>query len=288
MFGDIINLGWKIGFEPGIKEKERLANAKAAREAERREAERNSLTTRMKEAKKAGLHPLVALGAHQPTSSQWVQTQGSGLDLGESLRNIGNKIQTGDEREMDKLAIRSAQLDVQGKELDNAYKASQIRRMGTNPTIPDWNDAGSVMSGQGDASIKMRPAEIIASQSGTPAGEAGAVTDFGYAKTGQGGLALVPSSDVKNKIEDQFIPEAAWAARNTYLFSEPPYPGKEYNRLLPKGFDHWLWIPSIQEWRPANKNTVLGFRKGGRMGPFVDVPKNHYKSVPRTKYGPKY
>lgn len=274
MFGDIIDLGYKIGFEPGIKEKERLNRERAAYQAEMREAQRNSLEQRMKDAKRAGLHPLAALGAHQPTAAQYISGGDSGTDWGGVSKSLGSIVDTmtSEDKQMQQLALKSAQLDVEGKSLDNQYRASQLRRLESpSPLIPSWNDDG--MPGQGDTRTKMRPAEIIASQSGSPAGEAGATTDFAYVKSAQGGLAIVPSMDVKNKIEDQMIPEAMWALRNSHIFSKPPYPGKEYDSLLPKGFDHWIWVPTIQEWRPANKTNVHGFGKRRKFGPveFIDM-----------------
>lgn len=217
--------------------------------------ERNSLTSRMEEARKAGLHPLVGLGVSPAGSSgsyssyESSRSDAPGTDI---VRGFSRAAEAWGSREERELQKKSIMLDLEGKELDNQYKASQLRLIETpSPAIPEWNDAGSPMPGQGESRTKMRPSEIIASQSGDPASQAGAITDYGYAKTSQGGLTIVPSQDVKERIEDQFIPEMSWSVRNTY-FKDPPRPGKEYNHLLRKGED-WEWIPHLQEWRPADE-----------------------------------
>lgn len=263
-FGAIAALGYEIGIKPHVEEKRRLRANREAYLAEAREAKRNSLEQRMKDARRAGLHPLVALGAHQPTSSQWVSGNTDAPDISSHLYRAASSISTPEEKNFNKLALRSAQLDVQGKELDNMYKASLIRRAdapGDAPT-PSWNE--SPMPGQDSSRVQMKPSEIIASQTGSPAGEAGAVTDYGYTKTDDGGLALVPSLDAKARIEDQFVPETQWALRN-FHWNPPRYPGREYDRLLPKGARGWEWNPIFQKWEPRFK--VAPWEKLGKDYP---------------------
>ena len=62
--------------------------------------------------------------------------------------------------------------------------------------------------------VKNLPLERIRSDPSNPHSEPGAVTDVGWARTARGGYAPVPSSDVKSRIEDAFIPEIGWALRN--------------------------------------------------------------------------
>lgn len=233
------------------KDRREQARARTRMEREQRQAnERNSLTGRLKEARAAGVHPLVGLGYGgqvSPVEYQSGPSQERGGGVVEGIQRAAGAMQTHQERELDKAVVS---LQLEGMQLDNEYKASQIRLLNNQPPIPEWNDAGSPMPGQGDSRTKMRPSEIIASQSGDTAGQAGAITDYGYAKTSDGGLTIVPSQDVKERIEDQMIPELSWSMRNTYM-KDPPRPGKEYNHLLRKGED-WEWIPHLQEWRPAD------------------------------------
>ena len=68
----------------------------------------------------------------------------------------------------------------------------------------------------------------------------------------------MPSEDVKNRIEDQIIPEITWAARNQI---SPNFGGgvKPAKKLLPKWAKDWEWSVSKQEWQPTkNKEEHLG------------------------------
>ena len=92
----------------------------------------------------------------------------------------------------------------------------------------------------------------------------GAVSDYGYAKT-KSGYAIVPSQDVKERIEDQLVPEAAWAMRNLivpFVKGQTPPDPKKYPP--PKGYDSWVWDFRNQEFRPDRKNAkpvgYSGFR----------------------------
>ena len=135
------------------------------------------------------------------------------------------------------LNLASADAEVKGRLIDNQLKLSQLRKLEmTAPPGP---------------SIVDKPLERTMTQPGLPAQEVGHVPDVGYARTATG-FAPVPSQDVKNRIEDQVIPEAMWSLRNNLL----PTIGlgeKPSNKLLPPGYKDWFYHPLKQEWQPTKK-----------------------------------
>lgn len=227
---------------------------------------RNGIRWRVEDAKAAGIHPLAALGA-QTTSYQPVQV-GGGYDSGPDYRGMGQNIMssflnkaTQDERTgaLADLQFRRAELDVEGEEIRNAILATQFRQMNNLPPPLPSNSGLSphLLAGQGNSSptgsgyVTEKPLERIHSATGNPAQEVGEVPDYAYART-QSGLAIVPSKDVKEKIEDQFVPEMSWAARNLIApnlgLAKPPNP-KDYP--LPKGYKEWKWDHLTQQYRPS-------------------------------------
>jgi hypothetical protein len=214
---------------------------------------------RVEDAKKAGIAPLAALGA----SLYQAQPTYTGSSLGElsNIFNMGQDVtraftstRSNDDRSSDllKLQIEGAELDNQGKMIQNQYAASQLAKLSANqvgPALPSAMDAP--ISGQADShglGVSVNPVQANASRPGVPGQEAGAVNDFSYVRTADGGLAIVPSLDAKQRIEDQIIPEVQWQARNLYVFQKPPAPGSSYG--MSKGQTGWWWNPLKQEWRP--------------------------------------
>lgn len=91
----------------------------------------------------------------------------------------------------------------------------------------------------------------------------GAISDIGWARTSTGWVP-VPSSDVKERLEDNFFMETSWFVRN-YAWpmltnqSTPP-------DFLDPQYSHYLWLPN--EWRHGgsprfNSDGGLTFTGGG-------------------------
>lgn len=193
-------------------------NADQARRAQyenlqaQREFAQHGISWKVQDAKSAGINPLVALGAQ--TFSYAPQSVGATDSIGPALQNMGSDVTRAvhatasqDERDttLKNLAITNASL--QNDLLQTQVTASKMQLLkSTGPALPSAIGSHSI-PGSG-ATTQITPAKIIASQRGQPAAEAGAVSDFGYVRTPRGGLAIVPSSDAKEKIEDQMIPEA--------------------------------------------------------------------------------
>lgn len=199
-------------------------------------------------AKTAGLHPLVAAGVNPATSSavaSQVGDSGGGFwdklsDAGQNISRAAGAFSSRTEREkrdkLDSLLLEKAGLE-------NDLLRSQISTI-NRPTTPP---VGGSITGS-NAGAEYSPVQLTTPTGPNGSKEGGAVNDFTYARTAGGGLSIVPSSDVKQRIEDSFIPQAQWSLRNTHILFNPPKPDPS-EFPLPRGH-FWRWYPGKQEWRP--------------------------------------
>lgn len=218
----------------------------------------NGIRWKVEDAKAAGVHPLYALGAN--TASYSPVSVGSTADnsMGNAVANMGQNISraisataTQQEREMNNLRIASAQEDIKGKQLQNQILASQVSTINQprNPPMPSGGTAFEGLSGQ-QPGVKVKASQTTSTMPGQPAQEAGIIPDVAWARTSNGGLTPVPSSDIKERIEDNLIQETMHAIRNNLMpnIGKGPTPP---DRLLPKGYDRWGWSPTGQEYVPV-------------------------------------
>lgn len=227
--------------------------------AAQREFAQHGIRWRVEDATKAGVHPLFALGANTHSFSpigiggsplaEGIAGAGQGIDRAISAKG------TGVERAFN---ARMMELQLQRGELENALLASQIARSNAptqvQPAMP--MPGRYLIEGQGQTSVdplperfggplvQNVPLERIVSDPANLHAEPGAITDVGWARTATGGYAPVPSGDVKERIEDQLIPEIGWALRNVLLPNiiggkggQPPFPAPAGKR----------WVFSRQE-----------------------------------------
>lgn len=226
---------------------------------------------KVEDAKAAGIHPLFALGAS--TSSYSPVSFGSTADtsMPNALASMGQDVGRAitatrgfDERQKAFTEAMQA-LQLQRGGLENDLLRSQISRLNqqSNPATPSLDASvryGLASSGQGDARGLMteKPMERVRSEPGAPWQEPGAITDVGYARTPTG-LAPVPSSDVKQRIEDQFVQEMTWAFRNNMLpslgFGTPP-------KAPTKAGHEWMFNPWRQEWQEVDTRKVPRAMRG--------------------------
>jgi len=212
-----------------------------------REFAQHGIRWKVEDAKAAGIHPLVGLGAQTHSFSANLGTgptadlSGMGQDLGRAIASTGSQ----SDRDMATLQIQGAKLDLEGKALDNQIKNSQLRKLNeVGPAFPSAN--GNFISGQGNsgAAIIEKPLERTASLPGSPQAEPGAIPDLGWAKTATG-VVPIPSNDVKQRIEDNMPHEWTHFIRNNvYPDTQPP------SAALPKGAQGWKWNQMKMEWQP--------------------------------------
>ena len=164
-------------------------------------------------------------------------------------QDISRAIEAGLTKE-DRIGKQLGELAVEKGQLENQLLKAQVRHA-QNPPLPSNSQLGG-LSGQGNSYLVEEPTRKAHSSVGAPERQFGAVTDYGFARTRKG-LAIVPSEKIKERIEDQMVPELMWALRNQVvpLFKAPRKPSlKEFP--LPKGYD-WEWFRRYQEFRPVKK-----------------------------------
>lgn len=244
-----------------------------------REFAQNGVSWRVEDAKRAGLHPLAALGgtgasfspmAHiSGSSGGGAQGSSSGFaaspsaipdhSMGNALHSMGSDIS----RAMLQTANSSARNDtytaatqaltLQNQGLQNELLKSQLARARQNPSPSMPTNERYLVDGQGSTSnrpglVETKPMERIPGAPEALHSEPAAVTDVGYARTVSGGYTPIPSKDVKERIEDNLILETIWAFRNNLMpsisnhnFAPPPVPLRQGHQ--------WTFNPFNQEYR---------------------------------------
>lgn len=250
---------------------------KSARDAAKRNTDmqiafaKKGIQWKVADAIKAGVSPEYALGA-PTTSFSPTHTGGqTGNMIADAGQNIARSVLasgTSKDREMD-AALKAETLrgmQLQNDKIDPAL--TSINRPG-NPPFPHPN--GNVIPGQGNSPVKDVALERTGQSRSAPHSEGGSIPAVGWMNTPDGGLRPVPSQDVKNRIEDQLIPETVWAAQNLVApnFGKGPRPPAE---ALPKGAKGWRWSVSRQAWYPMSSS----YRNAGDRA--YDYYETHMKS----------
>lgn len=221
-----------------------------------KEFAQNGVKWRMEDAERAGVHPLYALGASGASYSPTISTfapQPVRSSAGDSIRSMGQDVsramfatRTQHERE-----VMSLQLE--GMKLDNEYKRRTLPRTSQiGPSFPSSSGLNYI-DGQGNSGQSMVqeiPVRISVSEPGNRAQDAGSITDYALTRTPTG-MAVVPSKDAKERIEDQIVPETMWAIRNNIVpFFKGHKPPDPAHHKLPYGAYKWEWDWTAQEFRP--------------------------------------
>lgn len=248
-----------------------LRNAQLDRDLQREFAQ-FGIRWRVRDAQKAGIHPLFALGGntatYTPTASYIPADTSMGDSIGGSLsrfgQNIGRAIdatRTARERQtarLSELQVLNAEADWETKSLQNDLLRSEISRLNAPQIPPPMPSAvpQSAIPGQVDveplaplAGYEVSPVEVPAVQSTRPNQEAGAFPETRWART-QSGWQPLPSREAYEDA-DLANPSAwSWYWRNQALptlgqgGSAPP------DSWLPKYATGWVWHPMLQEWQP--------------------------------------
>lgn len=237
-----------------------------------REFAQHGIQWKVEDAKRAGIHPIYALGgsgaSFTPVSANFTADTsmanafaGAGQDIGRAIQSTRTAPDRADAfaKTSQALSIERQQLENENLKLELASKTGRLRQAGgQGPPFPSATDP-YLIPGQAESGlIKPKPLEVAPGHPAQPQSEGGAISDVGYART-KTGWAPVPSKDVKERIEDQIIPELLWSLRNNVLpsfgmnTSPPPFkapPGKAWH------FD----VPT-QEYRLKPANTPW-YRRG--------------------------
>lgn len=266
MLGELISAGTKIlGGFLGQNEAEKAREAQSQHIAQQmalqKEFAKSGIRWRVEDAKRAGIHPIYALGSsgasYTPVSANFAADTSvpsamaaAGQDLGRAI----NATRSGTERvdaftkAAQALTLEKGSLENEVLRLELASKTARLRQQ-TNPAMPisdNW-----LIPGQAETLVapKDSPLERVVSAPGAPHQEHAAIGDVGFART-KTGYAPVPSKDVKERIEDNLIQEVMWAVRNNIMpslgFYDPP-------KFKPDEGKKWIYNPLRQEYQQWRK-----------------------------------
>lgn len=156
---------------------------------------KNRLQWQVEDAKKAGLHPMVAAGlsptsfspvsypTSSPTDYSWVSNIGQNLDYAASKAKTSQQMS-----QAAQLMHQSQEAVVDGQELDNELKRMEIaamkaRLLNAGPPSPTSNHAPGLIGGQ-DGSVSVLPDEVVSSDSVNPSATAGTHPLWTHARSG--------------------------------------------------------------------------------------------------------
>lgn len=181
----------------------------------------NSIQWKVADAKKAGIHPLYALGA-QTHSFAPVQT-GLSDSLGQAGQSLGRAVDAYSDKSqrLDAFTKASQSLLLEKGKLENDLLKTQIasanatlNQAGSPPPAPTMGSR-YLMPGQGSTQGLIQDQAMSRTRSSpeAPSQEPGAIPEVGFGRSTTG-YPVLPSADVKQRIEDMILPEIAWALRN--------------------------------------------------------------------------
>jgi len=245
--------------------------ANAANYLQSKEFAQKGIRWKVNDARKAGIAPEFALGASTHSPSFATQPDQTGNMIADAGQNI-SRAALAEASQPDRQMSKALQVEtLRGMKLDNDIKEGQGQASvgyPQNPAFPSAN--GNVIPGQGNSPVVMDKALERTGQSrNAPYSEGAAIPSVGWSTTKDGGLRPVPSQDIKNRIEDQVIPETAWAAQHLVApnFGKGAEPPKE--ALPPKAIG-WKWSVSRQAYYPLFRpkdssymTTIKDFNKHG-------------------------
>lgn len=208
-----------------------------------KEFARNAIQWKVADAKKAGVHPLYALGA-QTTSYQPVSV---GDPLPGALHDMGQDISravAATSPESRRVGVLG-ELAVERAGLENELLRTQIGRLQA-PHVPPGVGDPTLNGSRELGSINTVPMPRTSSFSNDP----GHVPDVGWART-KTGFVPIPSLDVKQRIEDNLPHEVAHFFRNNVLPSivpsriNPPFAARPGERWVYEAGEYRLkpWTP---------------------------------------------
>lgn len=234
---------------------------------------KRAIRWKVRDAKRAGLSPLAALGAQTVAfspSSVGATQAGQGISaaaeaMGQGISRAGAAF--GDiETRNNQYVTQLQKLQVDNMNLQNQKLASEIAvttQAGQPPATPTnrW-----LVDGQGQTSlpksplIQDSPLKRVVSDPGRPHSEPGAVTDSGYLRTPTG-YAPVMSTDAKERLEEDWIGGLTWNVRNRLLQNLQLYLNP------PPAIKNGWYNPLRQEYQPGNDRADKSgdwFKKNSR------------------------
>lgn len=231
------------------------ANEKKKDREAQKEFAQSGIQWKVQDAKKAGVHPLYALGAQ--THSFAPVSTGS-MDLGTGIAAAGQDISRAvhatapAQTRLDAYETAARALSLEKAGLENEYLRSQIAKV-TQTLTPAMPTPGQryLVDGQGATTlVDDTPLKRVVSDPAGAHSEPGAITDTGFARTAGGGYAPVMSFDVKQRLEEDVPGMLFWNVRNRLLPTlGTPWFHQQPPSFAPPDGDAWYYNPLLQEYR---------------------------------------
>ena len=255
--GSLISAG--LSFIGGRRAAKSQQRANEINDLRQREFATQGIQWRVKDANKAGIHPLYALSANTPTySPSTVGTGDGGISAaGQDLGRAVSSMYGGTARENREFVRAHQRLQLRKMGLENellASKIATIRQPGTAPQTA--HVGGSLIDGQPQSGlVDTRPMRRESAHKRHPSTEAGTVTDTGLLRT-QTGWAPVMSHDAKDRLEEDWPGNLGWQIRNRLVQMF----GYNYHPALPKGRTFY-YNPYMAEYQEYTPRTMRSGRK---------------------------
>lgn len=241
-----------------------------------KEFAQSGIQWKVEDAKKAGIHPIYALGgstsSFTPVSANFAADTSmpnalaaAGQDIGRAVNATRTQSQRGDAftRTTNALQLERMSLENEVLRTEIASKTGRLRQ-NNNPPFP--GDAYLIPGQTESGGIKNEPMKRT-NPGAITSNEPGAITDTGYARTRSDGYVPLPSKDVKERIEDISPHEWNHFWRNNIL---PVFGGAGWNPpyAAPKGKE---WIYDISNGYRLVPNAMEKYRSD--MQRFIPGPR---------------
>lgn len=253
-------MGFGLSFDPlnfvgGLLNMSNQNKLAERQENLQREFAQNSIQWRVNDAKKAGIHPVAALG------SQGISYNPSYVG-GDNFGGSQASISFGGDKELDELNKRllTAQVRQAEAEATSAEMANIPKPQNTGGVLFGASQTKGALTNQTGVGHSASPTSMPGQASVNPYGVAEVNNAVNFTKNTDGSLSLMPSQDVQDLVSESFLERLRWYG--SQYSTDPKIRAGVMDSLLGKGKD----IP---------KGKVL------RVNPFT----LNFELVPESKAG---
>lgn len=238
--------------------------------AAQKEFAQHGVEWKVQDAKRAGIHPLAALGAQTHAfspigvGSDYTLSQGM-ADAGQQLGSALSAGRTKVEKAMQTLQLQRAGLENKLLEVQiaNMSRIGLMNQPGRQVTVPPVGGQAQLIDGQAASDlVNVQPMDLTATQAGRPYSEPAAVADIGYLHTSRGGRAPVFSEQAKERLEEDLIGSILWSARNRLM------PAIGVNQTPPADDpgegNVWVYDPISAEYVPVRSDIARPWSELGK------------------------
>ncbi|AZL83001.1 DNA pilot protein [Apis mellifera associated microvirus 42] len=214
----------------------------------------NGIQWKVEDAKKAGVHPLYALGANTIAYSPQSVGDSLGPAIASAGQDIGRAIDSG-RTTGERLTARLGALQIQRAELENAKLASEIRLMQQPGTAPAPVTENAIIDGQANSTITAKEVQTVINPE-NPAAEPVGRPDIMFTRVqlapGRWGYAVNPSTETAEAMESNPLGQLQFMVRNGLA----PFFTQDQNKAppqswLPPGYNQWKFDFGDGVWKPT-------------------------------------